>query len=692
MTTPVAFASWRTTWAKLDGISPLLAIADERLRRRAKGNHRLPNLDSAIKGTSGIAMEALRRWTDGKLPTSLSDRPLIVRKISTGITPALHAVAWPRWLLLERALLDGSDSGDLLFSAVVIRAMCEELQKLLSLDISSEAIGLLAASENSEDARRLNLFLRLARDSLDAPKSPLDFDPESEADFTWSETAWPRLHAAKQALNDYVHPNYGSHVAALFPEHGIAARILLEGLIVAYDAFLSLSWAETPLKGKSEQLQVKAFKNWPNTVRHFTKRVLPEIQRQTDDSIKAGHLPSDVREVFGGTAIVGWLTTKDAAWVELLRDPQLALSVQSLLLPTDIRRGVGAPNETVSYHLWDGASVREIFFLAQARRIEKQLADAFPNGSPDKSQQQRWLQFIEYMLQLAVSVDRVKISAFKAQLLRQIVSGNVLGIWLCVRSLVEHTAVINWLNKRLHKLWIEIGKRAKPESGLPTQATHMAEALAKFLTGTKGSMEDMRPWTMREYHGRWAVNLRLHDIVEEGIEPTDRLRQFYAVSSSALHGRTYRGRDLLIEKVALHSASVNCGYFILERLCDPKADMDVLAPAAVLLRMIEHAISRDDNYLPESDSEAKARFSYFDGKLKPGRDYTGDGTRENPIFLKQYLEYYTASHALLQQLGVDKDDKKLLPDSSGRLCDCYQSPDREWWFVITSNSLGLDIP
>jgi hypothetical protein len=61
-------------------------------------------------------------------------------------------------------------------------------------------------------------------------------------------------------LNDYVHPNYGSRIAALFPERDAAARILLEGIIAAYEEFLALSWAEKPLTGPSIPLDVTAQK------------------------------------------------------------------------------------------------------------------------------------------------------------------------------------------------------------------------------------------------------------------------------------------------------------------------------------------------------------------------------------------------------------------------------------------------
>ena len=133
--TPIAFPSWRDHWTKLEGLAPLPAEADKALRRRAKGNHRLPpkpNLDSREAGTAVLAMRA---WANGEPPKNSSDRPLIARRIRHNLRSVWPAVLWPRWLFLEQAFLDGSASGDLLFAALTLRTMCEEVQRLHALDL-----------------------------------------------------------------------------------------------------------------------------------------------------------------------------------------------------------------------------------------------------------------------------------------------------------------------------------------------------------------------------------------------------------------------------------------------------------------------------------------------------------------------------------------------------------------------------
>jgi hypothetical protein len=78
----------------------------------------LPKCDAALtKRLSGVGVEALRRWTDGNPLADISVRPSIAKNLYEALAPALRAAAWPRWILLERAFLDGSDTGDILFSA-----------------------------------------------------------------------------------------------------------------------------------------------------------------------------------------------------------------------------------------------------------------------------------------------------------------------------------------------------------------------------------------------------------------------------------------------------------------------------------------------------------------------------------------------------------------------------------------------
>lgn len=653
MSRPVAFPTWRGTWASLEGIEPLLSKADTFLARRSKGNQRLPrwNSDQASSDFPRI-MGALRRWVGGEPPADLSARPVVASRIHVTIFPALSALRWPRWLYLERAFLDGSATGDLHFAAIALRALCEELKWQNALDLSEEALKSLAVSPNDDDQERLLLFLRVVLCSLDDLPQNIVLEGVGWPSLELFATKLPRLHGAQQALNDYVHPNYGSHIVALYPERAAAARVLLESMIDIYDEFFRLSWAEVPLKGPSKPLGIGAVQRWPRTVEHFLKRSLPELRK----------IP-ELNMALGQNSVSCWLSVNQNDAAAMLNSPEL-----TGLIPT---------------HNQDVFSKRDILTLVCARLSEQRLIEEFPDGAPEPSAQVRWLRFVSGSLELAVSLDLVKGAAFKVQLVRQIVAGNDLGIDLCIRSLVEHRACTEWLVKRLGGAWEALGKRVKPDLPLPNESAVLDKTLADFLSGTKATVEEAFPWVMREIGGRRTGSLNLRTAVEQAFPEDDRFRQFYSVSSAAIHGRLLRGIEIAASDNYRNSAAVALGVLVLERLTNPDETMDVVAPAFVLAHSIDHAASVGGSTSVRGEVQAKQAFGQFGGKLKLGRDYTGEGTREAPFRFRRHLSFHSTSYELLAQLGVTNPVRKLDRSMNGLLCDCYSADDREWWFEIT---------
>jgi hypothetical protein len=164
----LAFPTWRDLWASMNGVPSLLVKADAFLQRRAFGNRQMPyrkHSDNGEQLTHGI--RALRAWANGNPPADVAERSEIARRIYEIVQPALHAAVWPRWLLLERAFIDGSATGDLPFAALALRAMCEEAQRLHALDLNADRVASMAASTATADQERFKLFLSIAWVSLD---------------------------------------------------------------------------------------------------------------------------------------------------------------------------------------------------------------------------------------------------------------------------------------------------------------------------------------------------------------------------------------------------------------------------------------------------------------------------------------------------------------------------------------------
>jgi hypothetical protein len=110
--------------------------------------------------------------------------------------------------------------------------------------------------------------------------------------------------------------------------------------------------------------------------------------------------------------------------------------------------------------------------------------------------------------------------------------------------------------------------------------------------------------------------------------------------------------------------------------------MDLLAQALILNLKIEHAAERGGTAAAATEPQVKAAFGHYEGNLKLGRDYTGDGSREMPFCLRSSLQSIPASRMLLNQRGIKWTGRQMKSDAVGRLCDCYQAADQDWWFVI----------
>jgi hypothetical protein len=612
----------------------------------------------------------LKAWASGEPPRDISARPRIIRQIHALLDPALRAVAWPRWLLLERAFLDASATGDLLFAALVLRTMSEEAMRLHAIDVNAERLAVLAGSSAAPDQDRLMQFLLFAWGSLAVLPTDMVLDGSGWPSLKSIATAMPRLERARAALNSYVHPNYGSHIAALFPERAAAAKLLLEAIAAVYEAFFALSWSQSRLTGPTLPLGVGSLESWKRTIRRLLSHTLPEIRRSPGNDALA--------EIMKAPAIIEWLTTERNDLSAMLRDPAAESLVE--YLP---RRSIGASGaRECEFGIWEGASAADVLGFAAARRAEWRLVSEFPIGTPDTTDQVRWLRFNALSLQLAMLIDRAKAAAFKTQLVRQVVQGNSLAALLCIRSLIEHRALAVWLPGQVGASLDAIAAQIQAAGTLPEPARQAEIALARFLAGQgRDTQEERRAWIMSEQGGVRVAWLNLGNIVEAAFPGDDRFPKLYALASAAMHARSCRGIDLLLRAANLTTYARHVGLLVLERLSDRDEEMDHWSAVAIASVRMEHAAAFGGAAAAPTDRVAQRVFGRFDELLTPGIDYSGDGTKENPFSLGSHLEYYQGSYALLRQLGVDTGTSKrvLDHDASGQICDRWYGPDREYW-------------
>jgi hypothetical protein len=671
MASPKLFTTWREAWCKHADIAELLREAETLIARRSNGSHKYPILPDAAFAHAENAAEAMGLWLDGKLPPpEVGPVGEVARSLYNYTWPMLQAAAWPRWLLLEQAFQDASDTGDLQFAALTLRTMCEEIERQRPLDIDQSRFVSLAVSNLADDQERFVAILKcvrasivpLAKDALDLPNS------DGRTDKLAPDTD---LDCARASLNDYVHPNYGSQVVALYPERTTAARILLTAVVVVYRAFFALSWSEQPLGGGSRPVPVQHL-SWSRATRDVVSRILPAAR----DLVRELEIPS----------ALDWLTQPHDAAMSVLESPEATKLLDTLPEAAKIADLTIAGNGP-----WTGAAPNALLNLALARRSESLLTREFPNGAPPVQETDRWFSFLARAIELVLLVNEVKEASFKSQLVRQLAQRNALAIELCVRSLIEHRAAVAILPERLARKWIETARRIQPGASVPLSIQDMDNAITKLLAGRRNSAEPLLPFATREDGKPITVSISLPALVDDAFGEFSPISKYYDVASAAIHGRIQRGKELLRDR-SRSEATRSCltGLIILDWICHSGEQKEYWFPAMQIMMNAKHAARQNGKVDPQDRRKVRQVMGAYEGNLKPGKDYTGDGTKASPILFRDHLLYYSAIRQLLQQINIDPAGPQVLDrDDHGRLCDRYSGQARDWWFAIPGSCFHL---
>jgi hypothetical protein len=670
-----AFPTWREQWSSLNEVPQLIDKADKLLRQRRTGNQRMPQGNTQRETdqfTTGVA--ALRDLANGNLPPNNRQYSEIVRRTHEAVSPALRANNWPRWLLLERAFLNASETGDLLFAGLVLRTMCEEVQRLHALDLDADELANLAGSDSAEKHKRLKLFFAVAWTSLDRLSSEMVLDGKEWPKLSLMAKLKPDLEAARAALNSYVHPNYGSHIVALYPESASAARLLLSAVVCIYEAFFALSWSGLPIYDPSRAMGTGPLRSWQHSARQLLSRTLPELRRFAgDQALSEGlELPT----------LTEWLGAEHEDSERLLQSAEMVPLLSDL--PRASKSGASA-DDASSYLTWAGARPTDVLQFAAARRAEQLLADEFPSGAPDTDDQVRWLKFNAKSLQLAMLIDETKGAAFRTQLVRQLTQENPVAVWLLVRSLIEHRALATWLPNQVKLSLDALASDLTAGAPLPEEASEIAQPIANFLAAqAMKSGEDQRAWVLDERGDVRNAWLNLGNVVKEGFAEGDRFHVIYSLASAVLHGRLNRGYDLMLNFARATRQTNHIGILVLERICNRDEKMDHLSLAFAQWARLNHAADFGGTQAAPDDAMARQVFGDFEGTLTFGTDYSGQGTADSPFYIETHLQFHPASYSLLRQMGGDpgKDKRTLECSSEGYLCDRWSTSDRDFWFRL----------
>lgn len=650
------FTSWRPIWSgdatTVDKLGRLDALRD----RRARGNHHLPQvpakqallrarelfgtLDAAYRLPSPPAAGQLQAW-------------------HAVLAPVIEAERWGRWLHLENALEIASRTGDLLFSALLLRSMCEEILRLIVLEYPSRSPYLTFKSD--DDARRAWLAGALlaigpCAGSIEksiAPDEPHYFDA------ALGTAADSILKARARALNDYVHPNFGSHVLALFPEQSAADSVLLDALVDVYEAFLSMPWAAAERSLPGTPLPDPYITMPSKLVVRLQDRILPDIRKALRQPIDTASLRLP--------ELAQWLCRSD--WDDdasrcAMEEAGLLDNLEGLVATDDAAKTGAMTSQVLTLSEQDGLPWRHprtlfLIGLSMARRADHRLQEAGKHPESASIGTSAWLTRTAHAVNLAVTSTLVKIDLLVVQTLCQVASRNQLGSVFCARSLLEHLAVIDWLAGRLASHWDAISRRARDGTLSQEHLRSMDAHLARVLTGTKGSLEDDRQWGPHWVEDDDPRSLNVFSAVKAFCERGPALQRIYDVCSAMVHGRLLRGLESLDAPTGgpyqLHN--LFRGVEIAAFACSADVQMSLRSQCALIgQRLMNLAGAASD---PERAHELVPRATLSMDRLKYGRDFTGTGTFEDPIRFAEGMPYQESFYRYCEEFGLDPEKRRL---------------------------------
>jgi hypothetical protein len=576
------------------------------------------------------------------------------------IAPILPAIRWGRWLNLEKALEQAMATGDLLFAAVILRSLGEEVLRLRALEISW-----VDSRPSSQEIRAWAAAVFISIEPFVQDHSTAKHEKAEHFDLSLPHADDNEIRTCMKALNDYIHPNYGSHILALYPESAEGSRIILDAFEKICGAFLMLHWAtdSQPLEGIDMGSPYVA--DFSKVVWRLKSRLMNKLKQHAQDrySIKD----------FSPISFSDWLSSEESSYSEALNAPE----VENVLMP--LRDAIlGMPVEGANpircADPWRLSSAKLVFELAIARRGEQLLREQFPAGTPSDQTSREWFLFAAQSFEVLIMTTALKIAFFRVQMVRQIVDQNLIGIAACMRSILEHFAISEWLLERLGDHWNEVKKKTQSSGGIPMAATKKFESdLTRLLVGTMGTVERPVPWAQL----REGVNVT--SAVASAFKDAAHFLSEYDWSSAALHGRLMRSVELCFPNQDYVDNILFRGIRCLEWVCSRDLEGGHLRESFQIwsyLKNLVRVLQGNDQLRRHSLIQAVGAVT----KLKHGRDYSGTGSSvSDPIVFRGPLNYYLAFDQYCQQEQLDRATRR--PEFiSHVLYDVVQQGDREIWF------------
>jgi hypothetical protein len=684
------FPAWTSLLRDEPSVSQRLERIQTLREKRSNLNFSIPyiHLDSTFWQHYELYAR-IRRLEEGHSNLSIEQDYQAHNECISIFTPLVHRIFWARWLYLERAFELASLSGDLLFGAVSLRTLVEDVWALLELAAYEERLKEKRSTVTLDDLMHIRRHGDLLFERFLPPLRDVESLPNSDTPKPFGE--YEGLRQAFQALNDYVHPNYGSHLLALFPERAKALTVLMDAYITVYEHFLRVPWVYEPVEGPSLELPSIELRSWAEEIHFLLDEVCPAIQRHRagrnlapEDDDPAPHLRK-------------WLVQSGESELELAWqinpywfDPLTALAE---FITGDSSKPRQDLCNTIMKSKNLGLPMRfaELALLAGARGLAKELEENFPNGrpSPDKDSI-LWFRFFFEALNLMLTTTQYKMSLMTWSTIRQLNDRNPIGAILASRSVIEHYAVAIYLGVRLQRAWEEFLKQATTGKLPADVLTRMEKEVARFLAGTKGTVEEATAWKKEWTRMGLDKAINLRSATEEGLAE-DVLGSLYDFGSRVIHGTRARGVELCPPTDRMYRmANLSRALLAVDLLTSIESTQSLIRDGLSILTRMETLAKALGQ--PNADREKILKtVATAKDKLIPGRHYTGSGTMDDPFVFTHGLDYYDAFYKLCRQLDLNTNQRKLVQGPMGRFFNAV--PDKAgqlFYFAAPIERLSSD--
>ena len=660
LTVPV-FRPWRPIWDACLG--PATRRLDELAGERQRGRTSPPRVTPEL--IRGVASERVQSF----LHSGTVRPPEEVFAVLRQMRPLIKAAVWPRWLLLEATLEEATSSGALHLAALALRTQIEELDALQDvaplLTLEPRATGDAQLLSNAIEVLTRRLLPRVRTKSADELLAPAGEAPGAAR-------RTKRLQEAFDALGDYVHPNYGSHVLTVRPHSVEAARILVDTFVAVYDTFLSFPWA----REASDRPRATAVRDERSPFLVLAEDTAPRLARAFGTEIDVAPWPDAVTS-FRHQVEVEDSQNAQAEAIATTETPAEGLELDVGAIRTLRERG-GAQNSLPVPISTSGERLRYALLVGNERRLVAEAEQL--GGVPGERHDETWLRLLCSGLTFSINVTEAKLDILARQAARLINSENVLGAALAVRSMLEHHAVAVELGKKLRGLWERIERAAPNDERVSAGLGDAEKQIARVLGASPASREHAAAWrrlwegSVRRYHVLDPI--KAMDADQPGYLKT------YGLLSHIVHGTVCTGGDLLGEggvRPARHTLAQLALFLAelsrIESLLDRQAGSMIVA----------HRLDAVGRASAASLGARIGRMRLQGQKLKVGRDMSGCGTREDPFRFRRGLLYHDSYYHWLTQEGV-KVRSRRVDRFAGGIGDIVETEDGRTLYFLNNDA------